>query len=106
MELLIRRRGAAQLPLLLNLDLLVEGQADGIHVMVDEIKGAFWRKRPGVMRRFMQNRIREQMKVDIGNGRDSSPICSMKNMVSSYLLYLVASGVEKSEECIHDRTEG
>ena len=57
-----------------DLDLLVEGRADGIeekedHVMVDEIKGVhrnsgLWKNRfryilhrPGVMRRFMQNRI-------------------------------------------------
>ena len=57
-----------------DLDILVEGRADGIeekedHVMVDEIKGAhrdsglwknrFWfiLRRPNVMRRSMQNRI-------------------------------------------------
>ena len=52
-----------------DLDLLVEGRADGIeekedHVMVDEIKGVhrelrfrYILHRPGVMRRSMQNRI-------------------------------------------------
>ena len=47
-----------------DLDLLVEGRADGIeekedHVMVDEIKGVhrYILHRLGVMRRSMQNRI-------------------------------------------------
>ena len=77
-----------------DLDILVEGRADGIeekedHVMVDEIKGVHRELR------FVE----EPVPVHLAQARCYAAIYAE-------LLYLgpLASGVEKSEECIHDRT--